>query len=241
MKILLTGHKGFIGRHLHSRLAKKHTVYGLDSLEGNNLLDCDLNYDVDLVIHLAAKTGVRDSFKKAGAYWNTNVEASKRLFKAFPNTRILYASSSSIYAPELNPYAASKAMLERVAEKHLDSLGMRFHTVYSDKPRSGMFMDKLIHGTLEYVTKHMRDFIHVDDVCDAVELLISSDLTGVVDVGTGVAVPVQNFAPHLPFNLNTDNERQHTQANTEILQQLGFEPKYNVKKFLTNLGVEHII
>lgn len=241
MKILLTGHKGFIGKYLHAKLAKKHTVFGLDSIEGNNLLDCDLDYDVDVVIHLAAKTGVRDSFKKANAYWNTNVEASKRLFHAFPNTRILYASSSSIYQAELNPYAASKLMLEQVASHHDNCLGMRFHTVYSDKPRSGMFMDKLLRGTLEYVTSHTRDFIHVDDVCDAVELLLSSDLTGVVDVGTGVTVPVQNLAPHLPLNLNTLNERQHTQANTEILESLGFKPKYNVKKFLTNLGVEHII
>ena len=241
MKILLTGHKGFIGKYLHAKLAKEHTVFGLDSIEGNNLLDCKLDYDVDVVIHLAAKTGVRDSFKKAGAYWNTNVEASKRLFKAFPNTRILYASSSSIYQPELNPYAASKLMLEQVASHHNNCLGMRFHTVYSDKPRADMFMDRLLRGTLEYVTKHTRDFIHVDDVLDAIELLLSSDLTGVVDVGTGVTVPVQNLAPHLPLNLNTQNERQHTQANTEILESLGFKPKYNVKKFLTNLGVEHII
>ena len=54
-------------------------------------------------------------------------------------------------------------------------------------------------------------------------------------------ISVQNLAPHLPLNLNTQNERQHTQANTEILESLGFKPKYNVKKFLTNLGVEHII
>ena len=48
-----------------------------------------------------------------------------------------------------------------------------------------MFIQKLLDGKLEYVTTHYRDFIHVEDVCDAIELLIDSRYLGTVDIGTG--------------------------------------------------------
>ena len=41
----------------------------------------------------------------------------------------MYASSSSAYEPDLNPYAASKYVVEENAERYLDTLGMRFHSI----------------------------------------------------------------------------------------------------------------
>ena len=54
MKILLTGSSGFIGKNLSVWLSEKHfDVISLDRNSGNDLLTCDLKYDVDYVIHLA--------------------------------------------------------------------------------------------------------------------------------------------------------------------------------------------
>ena len=52
---------------------------------------------------------------------------------------------------------------------------MRFHTVFSETPRKGMFLDKVLNNELEYVTTHHRDFIHLDDVCDAIKILINKN------------------------------------------------------------------
>ena len=68
MKILLTGSKGYVGSHLVQHL-KAHQVYTLDKSDGNNLLTCDLNYKVDLVIHLAASSGIRNSLERPKEYW----------------------------------------------------------------------------------------------------------------------------------------------------------------------------
>ena len=58
MRILLTGHKGMVGTELYTALTKDHRVIGIDLKDGNNLLDCSLDFDVDLVIHLAGESGI---------------------------------------------------------------------------------------------------------------------------------------------------------------------------------------
>ena len=235
MKVLLTGHLGYIGRSVYDRLwLRGYNIQGIDLLEDLDITTCLLDYKVDLVIHLAGKSGVRESINDPSAYWMNNVEGTKRIFNAFSkNTRILYASSSSAYEPALNPYAASKFLIDQIAPKN--SVGMRFHTVYSNKPRAGMFLDKLINGTLEYVTDHSRDFIHIEDLCDAIELIMEhKELNGLIDIGTGESIKIHTLAPSLPKRLNTIHERMCTKADVSILQGLGFKPKYKVKKFLTS-------
>ena len=247
MNILLTGSDGFIGSALYQRLIKSgHTVFGIDIKRG---IEFDLNYfnqwpeDIDLVIHLAGRSGVRESLADPASYWINNVDASRRLFERYADIRILYASSSSAYEPDLNPYAASKYVLEELAERYPNTLGMRFHTVYSDScPRENMFFNKLRNGTLEYTTRHYRDFIHLDDVLDAIEILIEKDyVKGTIDIGTGHPVRIQDLAPDLPVRLNTPGEREWTCANTEKMKALGFKPKYTVEKFLTNNNLGNII
>ena len=72
-----------------------------------------------------------------------------------------------------NPYAASKHLIESIP--HPNVVFMRFHTVYNEEARTGMFFDKLFKGTLEYVTDHERDFIHRDDLLDAIEIIINTN------------------------------------------------------------------
>jgi nucleoside-diphosphate-sugar epimerase len=245
MKILLTGHQGFIGSVLLDRLMDRddiEIIHCIDLQSGSDLLTCEFPHQVDLVIHLAGKSGVRESLNDPGAYWMNNVEASRRLFNRYANARILYASSSSAYEPDLNPYAASKYILEELAIRHNNNVGMRFHTVYSDVPRKNMFFDKLFNGTLEYITQHHRDFVHINDICDAIELLIAKNhVTGVIDIGSGDPVRVQDLAPNLPIRLNTPHERIFTCANLEKMKALGYKPKYKIKEFLTNRELGTII
>lgn len=246
MRILLTGSEGYIGTPLHQRLIKQnHNVICLDIKinQSHNLLHFDKwPKDIDLVIHLAGKSGVRESIKDPTSYWFNNVEASKRLFEAYQTTRIIYASSSSAYEPDLNPYAASKYILEEVAAKHSNSLGLRLHTVYNNNPRKNMFVYRLLNGELEYTTDHYRDFIHLNDVIDSFDMLIEKNyLKGIIDVGTGIPTKISKIAPDLPIRINTPGERQFTCANTEKLFSLGFRPKYSIENLLTKNKSDNII
>ena len=72
MRILITGHQGFIGRALWNSLYTKHDLEGIDIKSGKNILTANLP-DVDLVIHLAGIGGVRESLADPKKYWYNNV------------------------------------------------------------------------------------------------------------------------------------------------------------------------
>ena len=44
--------------------------------------------------------------------------------------------------------------------------------------RANMFFDKLLNNKLDYVTAHKRDFIHIEDLCEAVEVIMDSKFNG---------------------------------------------------------------
>ena len=238
MNILITGHEGFIGGNLWNRLSTKHDLLGLDIKSGDDILTCDLPHPkvVEMVIHLAGIGGVRESLADPKKYWNNNVEGTIRILNHYPNARVLVAGSSSQYEPHLNPYAASKNVIEYIP--HDNVCFMRFHTVYGPTPRANMFFDKLLNNKLDYVTHHKRDFIHIEDLMDAIEIIMDSKTVGSLDVGTGFAVSIQDIRPDLPVKINTIGERIITQANTKKLRDLGFKPKHTVEQFLKDKGIK---
>jgi nucleoside-diphosphate-sugar epimerase len=232
LTVLITGHLGFIGKHLKPYLENKnYNVIGFDLKEGQDILTSELP-DCDYVIHLAAVSGVRQSIADPAIYWRVNVDGTRRILDHYKNKRVLVASSSSQYEPHLNPYAASKHVMESIP--HVNVCFMRFHTVYSSTPRENMFFYKLLNNTLEYVTDHERDFIHIDDICDAIDLLLDNSYVGALDIGTGNTIKINNIAPYLPLKLDTPNERKKTKADTFKMLSIGFKPKINVNDFIAN-------
>ena len=241
MDILLTGCDGFIGKHLNTYLSTKHKIIGLDAKSGNNLLVCDLNYNVDLVIHLAARSGIKDSLNNPTDYWKNNVIASKRLFDHFKNTKILYASSSTAYEPFRNPYAMSKYAMEQIAPNN--SLGMRFTTAYGPGARESMLIPRILRNDLEYINiNHSRDFIHVNDIVSAIDVLIDSHIdtpyryNGVIDVGTGITNTLTSIIDYFKLNVKRlegdEHERLDNKADINILNDLGWKPKYELITYI---------
>ena len=241
MDILLTGCDGFIGKHLNTYLSTKHKIIGLDAKSGNDLLVCDLNYNVDLVIHLAARSGIKDSLDNPTDYWKNNVIASKRLFDHFKNTKILYASSSTAYEPFRNPYAMSKYAMEQIAPNN--SLGMRFTTAYGPGARESMLIPRILRNDLEYInTNHSRDFIHVNDIVSAIDVLIDSHINtpyrynGVIDVGTGITNTLTSIIDYFKLNVKRlegdEHERLDNKADINILNDLDWKPKYELITYI---------
>jgi len=242
MKVSVTGSKGFIG----SRLTQLLRDLGHDVIEWDRNISKNRDISMwepegcDAVVHLAGYANVRNSLKEPEKYWYNNVELSKRLFNlaSLYEMRIIYASSSCAKKWWLSPYGTSKKAMEEVAPKR--SLGMRFTTVYGPGSRGDMLIGRIRDKTLKYVTNHTRDFIHVDDICNAIiKSLGNSELNGIVDVGTGIGVKINELASSFDINVPLKDgdpcEASENVADIEVLVKTGWRPKYNVKEYIKEI------
>ena len=249
MKVAITGSRGFIGSHLKTRLEKEgHEIVEWDLKQNppKCIKDFDI-YEIDYVIHLAAYADVRRSLKEPQIYWENNVENTTRIQQIchYNNIPLLYASSSCIHNWWLSPYGTSKKVNEETAFHH--QVGLRFTTVYGDGARESMLIGKLIDGSIGYLTRHVRDFIHVSDVVEAIILLMSKDirtLRPAYDIGTGVGNVVEDLGKIAGWEgiEVTDGESCEAQDNTadiSELKKLGWEPKVKVDEYLVQNTVPH--
>ena len=234
MKVLVTGHKGFIGSHVFDFLSDIFDVDGLDRPDDiGDFADVGCA-DYDLIVHLAAYAALRDSVDNPDKFWENNVEKSKPIFDYCRkyNTRLLYASSAGAYGWWQNPYAITKKVNELMAPPN--SVGMRFFNVWAEEgSRDDMLYEMLKQGTAKYITRHERDWVHVLDVVRAIATLIPSSYTGTIDVGTGHKTSVIELANamgmgHLPIKEDTPNEPTSLCADIMPLMELGWFPTVNI-------------
>ena len=140
MKILLTGHKGFIGSYMHRALAG-HEVTTYEWQDGIR----PSVFGYDWVIHLGAISSTTE--RDVDKILKQNTEFSIDLYeecKTF-GVNMQYASSASVYglgtdfresAPvdPRNPYAWSKYLFERYVQQHPTGSivqGFRYFNVYA--------------------------------------------------------------------------------------------------------------
>jgi nucleoside-diphosphate-sugar epimerase len=122
MRVLLSGHRGFVGRHLHAALdARGDDVTGVDLIDGRDALDL-FRFDqrpYDLAIHCAAVVGGRASIDGSPLGVATNLALDAWYFRWLVRTgtpRAVYFSSSAAY-----PVAMQKpGDVRRLYEEDID-------------------------------------------------------------------------------------------------------------------------
>ena len=240
MKVGITGSSGFIGGHLKKRLEKGgHEVVGWDHNEDRDIKDFT-TFGLDYVVHLAAWADVRASINDPEKYWENNVENTTHIQKQchYNHVPLLYASSSCIHNWWLSPYGVSKKVNEETA---FDSqVGLRFTTVFGEGARDTMLIGRLASGNIKYLTEHVRDFVHVDDVVNAIVILMNQDirlLNPAYDIGTGEGNIVSHLGEiagfvDLPIMSGDACEAQDNTADITEMKKLGWEPTIDVKEYL---------
>ena len=270
MNILITGHKGFIGTNLAKKL-ENHKIIGVDLKDGNNILDSNyINtlfefYHFDAIIHLAAIAGVGYSISHSEEVLTNNIIGFDVIAKAAIKHNVkhfIYASSSSVYGDDgtqKSPYAVSKATNELQAAMYsnlspMKFTGLRFFTVYGEGIREDLAISKFIKSIKNnepiYVYgdgSQKRDFTYVDDITDAIKLIVESDKewkNEVFDIGYGESTTVNELIDILKKFINPTFDKvvyqdekpydvKATLANTNKLYEwFGFRPENNIEKGL---------
>jgi UDP-glucuronate 4-epimerase len=232
-RVLVTGCAGFIGSHLaESLLDDGAEVVGIDCFNDNygrpeklrNLRQLtnweafeftpidlargaleDVVADCELVFHLAAEPGVRNSWGgRYEQYLRNNVLATQHLLEALrlvPETRFVYASSSSVYGDSeqlptsesaplrpRSPYGQTKAAMEYLCNLYrmnfaLDTVGLRYFTVFGPRQRPDMAFHRICRASLdntEFVVfgdgRQTRDFTFVSDIVAATRAAATAQL-----------------------------------------------------------------
>jgi UDP-glucuronate 4-epimerase len=152
---------------------------------------------IDLVIHLAAKAGVRPSIVDPRSYYKVNVSGTLNILEAMRNygvNKMIFASSSSVYGNStkvpfsevdnvdypISPYAATKKASELLCHTYhhiygFDIFCLRFFTVYGPRQRP----DLAIHKFTNLILKNRpievygdgssaRDYTFVNDTVDGI-------------------------------------------------------------------------
>ena len=235
MKILITGHKGFIGSYLWKMIEESGVDVELDGIDfPDDIGDFKTDKIYDVVIHLAAFAALRESFENPDRFWENNVEKSQPIFDYCRenNVRLLYASSAGAHGWWQNPYAITKKVNEIQAPR--DSVGMRFFNVWAEEnSRPDMLYRMLQENTAKYITRHKRDYVHVHDITTAILTLIPSHFRGHLDIGFGQSISVIDIAKamgrDLPIKEETPGEPDSLCADIRQLTELGWYPTINIE------------
>jgi len=255
-RVLVTGAAGFIGSQLCDRLQKRGlSVKGIDNFNdhlytprlkrdrmvhfGLDIWGCDMRDEIkleallgdfrpDVIIHLGAMAGVRDSLGKEKSYHQNNIDATQNLIdickRHLPDTRIVYASTSCVYAgspvpwvegketgKQLNAYGYTKWANEcQMQSSGLNTVGLRFFTVYGPWGRPDMalfdFTKNILDGkeiTVYNYGDMKRDFTYVDDILDGIEVVLdNTDIESgeIFNIGRGEQVALMDFINEIEKN-----------------------------------------
>jgi len=151
----------------------------------------------EVVVHLAARAGVRPSLEDPNLYHRVNVIGSQHILDAcreYKPSHLVFASSSSVYGAStavpyretdpvmqpISPYAATKRMNELQAHVYSHIYGvrvamLRFFTVYGPRQRPDMAIHKFTRAILRGEPipffgdgSTRRDYTYIDDIIDGV-------------------------------------------------------------------------
>ncbi|MGB0934554.1 MAG: dTDP-glucose 4,6-dehydratase [Alphaproteobacteria bacterium] len=218
-------------------------------------------HTIDQVVHFAAESHVDRSIDDADAFIKTNVLGTQCLLDAARahNTRFHHVSTDEVYgalgledppfaegAPYRpnSPYSASKAASNHLARAYHVTYGLpvtisNCSNNYGFRQHEEKLIPKTIHCVLEGKPiplygdgKHVRDWLHVDDHCRAIDAIVSSpEATGEYNIAGHEEIPnvqiVETICKYIEEKYSFPNiPKPATSLITPVKDRLGHDRRY---------------
>ena len=192
-------------------------LFDVDILDAETLDRVVERVEPEAIVHLAGLSHVGQSWKRPAEYFQANVLGTENLLRSAAGIRVLAASSAEVYgtvptseqpisehrrvAPQ-SPYALTKAAMERqvlaadgVVVRCFNLVGPGQAMTFA-LPTFARQLSAIRDGRQEPVLKvgnlsARRDFVHIDDAVEAVEILLQSGESGeCYNIGSGIATSI---------------------------------------------------
>jgi len=226
MKILLTGHKGFIGSHMLKALEKEHNVATFDWEDKEGPF---ITPDIDWIVHLGAISSTTET--DIDKLMTQNFEFSVMLYERSSqyDIKFQYASSASLYGlgtefsetsplDPRTPYAFTKHLFETYVNsnpKNRICQGFRYFNVYGEgeehkgsqaspytqfrKQAQETGKIKVFEGSENY----RRDFVPVEKVVETHMKFFDVEESGIWNIGSGTATSFMEIAESFNVPIET--------------------------------------
>lgn len=252
------------GGHKVVSIDNYHTGKVENHQKGCKYLNHDLRnlkefMDVDVVFHMAATARIQPSFENPVEYFTTNANGTLNLVDwcARTGTPIIYAGSSSKHSGRFkNPYTFSKDIGEDIIELYQKHFGLRasiarFYNVYGPHQLTEGGYSTLIGKWLNNLEKGIqceiygdgeqrRDFTHVDDIVEALLLIMYKNYYGYdFELGRGKSISINEVAKMMGIDpIYKDakpGEARHTlNESIDAKVMLGWEPVIELEEYLSD-------
>jgi len=261
VRVLVTGSEGFIGSRFQGLEMQR-----VDSELGWDVLD-DLttgyirDFDPQVVFHLAAKHYIPWCNAHPAETFRINVIGTARVLGACgPSLHtVALASSAAVYGFDDEPifeshpllgkgaYAVSKIAAERSlaafseTRPHVRCVAARLFNVVGTGDSHDHILPRLFRGeTMVGNTWPRRDYVHVDDVHDALWFLSNNAPLGfsAYNVGTGRGTSVAELASLAGIDITEGEGRAddgHLVSDPSALKTLGWEPARTLEDAIGDL------
>ena len=255
-----------------------------DICDASSLKDIFTKYPISVVFHFAAQSHVDNSFEDPVSFTMNNVTGTHVLIEACrqfaPTVEFIHFSTDEVYGENTseigfteltalcptNPYAASKAASDMIIQSYIKSFNMnikiiRCNNVYGPN----QYPEKLIPKSVQLLkgghkcTVHgqgtvKRSFIHVNDVCSAVNVIwengtsgeiynISSDyeysVMEIVKLIITSTYDTDQYEPFIEYVTDRPFNDSSYFTNCTKLKSIGWTQKYthvDLVRFIKELG-----
>lgn len=246
----------------YSTGCKQNELASCEYINGD-VLDINLlylkDYDFDAVFHLAAKARIQPSFEDPDSYISTNFNGTYEVVKYCANKKIplIYAGSSSKHNGKFkNPYTFSKDLGEDIISLYqmhynLNATIARFYNVYGQFQLLNGGYTTLIGRWINNINNNIRceiygdgeqrrDFTHVDDIVDALILILEKKKFNYdFELGRGKNVSVNEVATMFnisPIYLDSKpgEARDTLNIDKSAYYELGWNPSRELEDYIKN-------
>lgn len=263
--ILIIGKKGFIGKNIYRDLIRNHSVHVLNRKDIDQFIcsgKIDLKIKFDVLINCIVDYN-NDSTKIIESNFLIPIKICQKLQKS-PNFKVFHFDSfySKFFklSPKNSYLLSKKSLIEWTEIFHNETPGittfiLRLEHVIgkneSKKKFNGWLLNKLKNN--ESITlgpcSHSFDFIYIEDVVKAINLLIDTqkfnNRFNHFEVGSGKNYQLKTFVNFLKLKLNSESKitfnknlqidlykNQSSIANSKELTDLGWNPKSNLNEII---------